>query len=130
MSTTSPIDQQTADLIYDVIQQYVAQDVIFTAYEITLEVRSRLLAGGIDFDKSKHRHIHMRESIHDEMVPHIGSATYEETTLNITGPDNPGPERLYHPTGADTSTWKQRDRNDMVCRTSSPSTTAPAGTPG
>lgn len=101
-------DTATIQMIEEVVEEKVKAGEMFTAYDISLEVKKR---GGYD------RHRHMKKFVHDYHDRGLMGTDYERVLISI-----PGVKRqayLYHPKSADPSTYKalprRRRTSDAGC---------------
>jgi len=95
----------TANLIEDVVQQKVDNDEMFTAFDISLDVKEKAKAEGLPVE----RHRHMRRQIHNAVAPFVNNCLYESTTWNVGAAT---PAILYYPSGGDPNQYVPRSRND------------------
>jgi len=94
----------TATLIAEVVDQKVDNDDMFTAFDVSLEVKALAKKEGLPVE----RHRHMRREIHNCMSRHVNGGTYESTTWDVGAPN---PAILYFPTGGDPNEYKPQERD-------------------
>jgi hypothetical protein len=111
---------QSADLVREVVTDKVNSNVMFTAWEVTLEVQKRAKAQGIPTE----RHRDLKNTIHAEVEQYVQNGVYEKTLHDVGAPI---PAFVYHPTGTDVNTYVPLTRNDPAAVTPAP---APVRTMG
>jgi hypothetical protein len=97
-------DSATIQIIEEVIEEKVRAGEMFTALDISLEVKKR---GGTD------RHRHMKRIVHDYHDRGLMGAGYTRTLIRI--PDAKSQAYLYYRKSDDPSAYKVRPRRRRVC---------------
>ena len=99
-----PLDESVLDKIDDVVEEWIAADKMFSAFEVSLEVRKR----GI-----QERHRNMKESVHASISEH-GDGKYTRTLMDVGAPVHAW---VYHALTANPYTYQGLPRNDGPART-------------
>jgi hypothetical protein len=110
----------TATVIAEVIDEKVDNDEMFTAFDVSLEVKKRAADQGLQVE----RHRHMRREIHNCMSRHVSGGTYESTTWNVGAPS---PAILYFPTGGDPNEYEPQKRDDKKSKSNGQATSQAYG---
>jgi hypothetical protein len=92
-------DSRTILMIEEVVEEKVRAGEMFTAFDISLEVKER---GGHD------RHRHMKKFVHDYHCRGLMGGDYDRTLMSIPGAK--AQAWLYHPKSADPNTYKPQPR--------------------
>jgi hypothetical protein len=106
---------QTADLISEVVTEKVEKDEMFTAFDVSLDVKERARKEGVP----EERHRHMKRVIHQEVEAYVSNGLYEKTLVDVGAGS---PAFLYHPDGTDPNQYTPRTRKDAK-----PATTPTSG---
>ncbi len=103
-------DSNTQSLIEQEIDQKVQQNVMFTAYDITIAVQETLKSQG-SFDPSVHRHRHLKRDIHRAAGSAISTGQFQQTLRDVGAPTQ---AFVYHPIGSDSTTYMPIKRKDSL----------------
>lgn len=110
-------------LIEEVVDEFVGGTRMFTAFEVTKEVQSRLAAPGVLVV----RHLHMKEAIHDQLSTKltVNGGNYQRQLKDVNAPT---PAWVYYPDGLDPSGYVPMDRSDPGNAATDPSQPATVAT--
>jgi hypothetical protein len=115
-------NSQSADLIRQVVTEKVNSNVMFTAWDITLEVTNLARQQGIPTE----RHRDLKGTTHDEVDQYISQGLYQRTLRDVGAPTS---AFVYHPAGTDASTYVPQQRNDGKPKAAPPVPVAAATVP-
>ena len=94
--------------IDDVINQKISSNLVFTAFDVSLEVQSLLKARG-EFDATQHRHRHLKDDVHRAITSYLNSGFYDRVLQDVGAPAQ---AYVYFPQGVDPTTYVPQKRND------------------
>jgi hypothetical protein len=92
-------------LIQDVVTKFVNADQMFTAFDVTLEVKALASAR----NEPSERHRDLRHDIHNAVQQYIDASVYEKTLRDVGAPER---AFVYHPTGSDAANYVPRSRGN------------------
>jgi hypothetical protein len=95
----------SADLIYQIVQQRVQGDEMFTAFEISLAVQE----SAREQHQPVERHREMRGTIHQTLQTFVDSGVYQKELRDVGARDR---AYVYFPTGSDVSNYMPLTRHD------------------
>jgi hypothetical protein len=90
-------------VIREVASEFIVDQLMFTAYEVSKEVQKRLSERELPFE----RHFNMREYVHQTLRQYIQSGQYRKKQHDV-GADIPAD--LYYPVGADPNQYVPMSR--------------------
>ncbi|MHA1948251.1 MAG: hypothetical protein ACW99G_02645 [Candidatus Thorarchaeota archaeon] len=96
---------QAEEFIVETVDEFVNGDILFTAFDISLKVQSKLASANLP----RERHLHLKNQIHREVQPFVDQNLYEQTLHDVGAPSK---AFLYHPIGVDANTYTPHKRND------------------
>lgn len=112
------LPQHILDTIQDVVDQWVTQARMFTAFEISLAVKDR----GV-----QERHRNMKEDVHEIIIDTaIEDGNYTRTLMDVGAPVQAW---LYHPISENPYLYQPLDRGGQNDSTPTPQTTPTSTTP-
>jgi hypothetical protein len=99
------LDQFTTEQIHAVVEEWIAEGKMFTAFEVSLAVKER----GVD-----ERHRNMRDFVHEVIFEHGGPANYTRTLMDVGAPEQAW---VYHPMSTNPYSYRPLDRDggDRPC---------------
>jgi hypothetical protein len=109
---------QSADVVREVVSEFVDDDRLFTAFDVSKEVQKRLTDRNLPFE----RHRHLKGTIHQELEQFTQTGVYERQLHDVGAPTQ---AFLYFPPNTDPNDYVPQDRPQKAVQT----TTAPVGTP-
>lgn len=98
-------NSQSADLIREVVTQKVNANVMFTAWDITLDVQNLARQKNIPTE----RHRDLKGTIHQEVDQYVGQGVYQRTLRDVGAPVQ---AFVYHPNGTNASSYVPHQRHD------------------
>lgn len=87
-------DSTSLSILSTVVDDFVRQDKLFTAFEVTLEAKKK----GLQL-----RHRDVKADIHDLVKPYVQQGLYQQELRNVGAPEK---ALLYFPDGADPDSYK------------------------
>ncbi len=93
-----PLDRTTRQHIHDVVQDWVRQGKMFTAFEVSLAVKER----GV-----RERHRNLRETVHEVIFALGGPEGYTRTLMDVGAPEQAW---VYHPPSSNPYRYRPLNR--------------------
>ena len=97
------LDEAVLDKIDDIVEEWISANKMFSAFEVSLEVKKRGL---------NERHRNMKSSVHDSIAEH-GDGKYTRTLMDVGAPVHAW---VYHPLTENPYTYEGLPRNDRPAR--------------
>lgn len=101
-------DSATAARINDVVTEYVNQSRLFTAFEVSLEVKRRMSAAGEPVAQQGF-HSSIKRDVHNALQAYTSAGLYCTALQNVGAPS---PALVYYPQGANPGTYIPLQRSD------------------
>jgi hypothetical protein len=98
-------EPSTLDLIREVVTEATDKDQMFTAFDISLQVKELAEERG----ELVERHRHMKGAIHQEIAQYLDSDLYERQLMDVGAPTK---AFVYFPEGQDPSGYRPKKRRD------------------
>lgn len=99
--------QTTFELLQESIDKFIAQDRLFTAFDVTVFAKGLASERGLSISE---RHKELKNDIHDIVDRYVGSI-YEKQLWDVGAPTK---AFLYYPVGIDPNSYQPLDRNKLV----------------
>jgi hypothetical protein len=96
---------QAQDIIREKVAEFVQEERLFTAYDISKAVQAELKSQGLPFE----RHRDLKGDIHQEVSVALATGDYVQTLHDVGAPTR---AFLYLPQGADPNDYVPQDRKD------------------
>ena len=96
---------QAQDIIREKVAEFVQEERLFTAYDISKAVQAELKSQGLPFE----RHRDLKGDIHQEVSIALATGDYVQTLHDVGAPTR---AFLYLPQGADPNDYVPQDRKD------------------
>ena len=96
---------EVLDLIDKVVDEKIANNEMFTAFDVSLDVKSKCRAQNLPI----FRHSEMRQEIHQAVQVFVANGNYEIVLKDVGAPR---PANLYYPQGTDPDSYTPRKRDD------------------
>jgi hypothetical protein len=87
--------------IHEVVKEWVHRGKMFTAFEVSLAVKDR---------GARERHRNMRDTVHEVIFEHGGTANYTRTLMDVGAPEQAW---VYHPMSSNPYAYQPLDRSGM-----------------
>jgi hypothetical protein len=113
--------QATVNLISEVVQEKVQNNELFTAFDISLEVKKRATAAG----ETPERHREMKSEIHQQISAFLNMNIYERTLKDVGAPES---AYVYFPVGGNADNYVPVTRSQSAAP--SPAATSASATGG
>lgn len=96
--------------IQNVVNQKVQANLMFTAFDVTVDVQQLLKNAG-QFNLQLHRHSHLKNDVHDAINQHVSSGVYSRSLQDVGAAT---PAFVYYPVGSNPATYVPQVRKNAV----------------
>lgn len=77
------MDTKIVSLIDEIVDFIVKNEILVTAFDVTSNVKEVLRKSG-EFVPATHRHIHLKDYVHDSFNRYVSNSLYSKTLCNLT----------------------------------------------